>query len=225
MLLLALDTSTPNVTVAVADVRDGTPPHLLAECADVAPNRHGELLAPLIEQALATAQVAPRELTAVAVGLGPGPFTGLRVGIVSAAATGHALRIPTYGVCSLDVVAKGIDAAAPFAVVTDARRKELYWATYDASGRRTSGPSVDTPGAVRSALGEEVQTVVGPGVELYPDVFAGLQTQPVPPTARAVVALVADRVVANALSEVLTPIYLRRPDAAEPRPPKPVLVR
>ena len=99
-MLLALDTATPAVTVAVADGAT-----VLADATAVDPRRHGELLAPAVESVLRTAGVDRRELTAIAVGTGPGPFTGLRVGLVTARTLGHALGIPVLGVCTLDVLA------------------------------------------------------------------------------------------------------------------------
>lgn len=95
MLLLAFDTATPAVTAAV---HDGTA--VLAQTYQVDARRHGELLLPAIGRVLAEAGVDKRELTAIAVGVGPGPYTGLRVGLVTAAALGHALELPVHGVCS-----------------------------------------------------------------------------------------------------------------------------
>src|SRR5512142_1987226 len=98
--------------------------------------KHGEQLAPLIEQALAQAGAGRQDLTAIAVGVGPGPFTGLRVGLVTARTLGFVLDIPVRGVCSLDVLAvEAADSGAVsghFVVATDARRKEVYLASYDA---------------------------------------------------------------------------------------------
>ena len=90
---------------------------------------HGELLAPGIEWVLAEGGVRPADLTAIVAGLGPGPFTGLRVGLVTAASMGQALAVPTYGVCSLDGI--GALTSDVTLVATDARRKEVYWAVYD----------------------------------------------------------------------------------------------
>src|SRR4051812_40312834 len=92
VLVLALDSSTPRVTVALADAGADGSVEVLAEHADDAGNRHGEALAPAIRRVLAGADVAPRDLAAIACGLGPGPFTGLRVGIVTAASLADGLR-------------------------------------------------------------------------------------------------------------------------------------
>ncbi len=99
-MLLAFDTSSPTVTVAVHDGSE-----VVAEAASSSTMRHGEQLAPLVERVLGEAGTTPRELTALAVGVGPGPFTGLRVGLVTARTMAHVLDVPVYGVCSLDVLA------------------------------------------------------------------------------------------------------------------------
>ncbi len=98
-MLLALDSATPAVTVALADGD-----RLLAERTTVDARRHGELLAPAIAAVLAEAGVDRSDLTAIAVGVGPGPFTGLRVGLVTARTLGAVLGIPVLGVCTLDVL-------------------------------------------------------------------------------------------------------------------------
>src|SRR5690348_14104072 len=111
--------------------------------------KHGEQLAPLIEAVLADAEVVRQDLTAIAVGTGPGPFTGLRVGLVTARTLGHVLDIPVYGVCTLDVLAvEAADTGAvsgDFVVATDARRKEVYLASYDERAVRLHGPEVAKP--------------------------------------------------------------------------------
>ena len=99
-MLLAFDTATPFVTVALHDGED-----VVAERRSSERMKHGEQLAPLIEAVLADAGVVRQDLTAIAVGVGPGPFTGLRVGLVTARTLAFVLEIPVYGVCSLDVLA------------------------------------------------------------------------------------------------------------------------
>ena len=123
-MLLALDTATAAVTVALHDGE-----RVVASATRVDPMRHGELLAPLITEVLSEAGVVRQDLTAVVVGVGPGPFTGLRVGLVTARTLGAVLEIPVYGVCTLDVLAiEAVDAGAvsgPVRVAADARRKEV----------------------------------------------------------------------------------------------------
>ncbi len=207
MLVLALDTATPASTAAVAEVTDDGL-HGLAERRTVDARAHGELLAPQIHATLGEAGVRVGDLTAIVAGLGPGPFTGLRVGLVTAASMGQALGIPTYGVCSLDALGK---AAGPgrVLVATDARRREVYHATY-LDGVRVAGPDVARPADVPV----DADRAVGEGAVRYSDVF-GVPVDGVllhPPGA-ALISLAADRVRARAAGEPLTPLYLRRPDA------------
>ena len=141
MLVMGFDTATPAVSVAVHDGE-----RVVSEAFSADGRRHGELLAPMIAKVMADAGASRADLTAVAVGVGPGPYTGLRVGVVTARVLGSVLGIPVYGVCSLDVIAAATAAQArpggQFLVATDARRKEVYWARYDAAGARLAGPLV-----------------------------------------------------------------------------------
>ena len=211
-MLLAFDTATPAVTVALHDGERVVASHLTVDAM-----RHGELLSPGIVAVLDEAWVQRQDVTAIAVGVGPGPFTGLRVGLVTARTLGLALDIPVYGVCTLDVLAaQAVDARAvpgPFLVATDARRKEVYWAAYDEHGARLDGPHVSKPADVASAL-----PVVGNGAVLYPEAFPHA-AGPVHPDAGVLAQVVTDE-----RAELLDPepLYLRRPDVAAPGRPKPV---
>jgi tRNA threonylcarbamoyl adenosine modification protein YeaZ len=148
--------------------------------------------------------------------VGPGPFTGLRVGLVTARTLGHVLSVPVHGVCSLDVLAAEAVASGavdgPFTVATDARRKEVYLATYDAGGRRTSGPVVERPATVATDA-----PVVGEGAALYPDSFPR-RVGPLRPSGGWLARVVQERLAEIGAPE---PMYLRRPDAEIPRAPKP----
>ena len=212
-MLLAFDTATAAVAVV-----QGDGDRVVASSTRLDAMRHGELLAPGITAVLDEAWVPRQDVTAVAVGVGPGPFTGLRVGLVTARTLGAALDIPVYGICTLDVLAiEALDSGAtegrPFLVATDARRKEVYWATYDEDGRRLDGPHVSKP--------DEVATdgpVVGRGATLYPDSFPN-PVGPEYPSAGVLAAVLTDE-----RAELLDPepLYLRRPDAATPGKPKKV---
>lgn len=209
-MLLAFDTATPLVTVALAEG-----PDVVVEHRAELPMRHGEQLAPLIERCLTEAGLVRQDLTAVAVGVGPGPFTGLRVGLVTARTLGYVLQIPVYGVCTLDVLAVEavqtgtVDGA--FEVATDARRKEVYLAPYDDDAVRLDGPRVMRPAEASSG-----GPVVGEGAVLYPEAFPDAR-EPRRPSAGWLA-----RVVAEEWAELLDPepLYLRRPDAAVPGAPK-----
>lgn len=214
MLLLGLDTATPAVTVAL---HDGGQP--LAQLVTVDAHRHAELLAPAIAKVIADAGASQRDLTGIVAGVGPGPYTGLRVGLVTARVLGSALGIPVYGLCSLDVIAADVDAAGrDFLVATDARRRELYWARYDGSGRRTVGPEVARPADI--PVGG--LPAAGEGPMLYP----GLLPDGLGPAfpAAATLCRVAAAALAGSDPDTLLlppePLYLRRPDAREPGAPK-----
>jgi tRNA threonylcarbamoyl adenosine modification protein YeaZ len=212
VLLLAFDTATPAVTVALYD---GV--HVLAEVESADARRHGELLAPSIDKVLAGAGATLPDVTAVAVGTGPGPYTGLRAGLVTARVLGSALDIPVYGVCTLDVIASDAAAAAAgrdFVVATDARRRELYWARYSAAGQRLTEPAVSAPGGIGPG-----GPVAGVGARLYPGLL-GEPIEPEYPAARTLAHLAAQRLAARAPMLPAEPLYLRRPDAQVPGPPK-----
>ncbi|MGF1426394.1 tRNA (adenosine(37)-N6)-threonylcarbamoyltransferase complex dimerization subunit type 1 TsaB [Kitasatospora sp. LaBMicrA B282] len=215
MLLLAFDTATPAVTAAV---HDGAA--VLAQTYQVDARRHGELLLPSIERVLAEAGVDKRELTALAVGVGPGPYTGLRVGLATAAALGHALGLPVHGVCTLDAIAhqaRGQGRTGPFTAATDARRKEVYWADYDAAGRRVEGPAVDRPGDLARR-----EVSVGAGALLYPETFPGAHG-PEHLSAGALADFAVHELAAGRELLPPLPLYLRRPDAQVPAGYKAVL--
>ncbi|MFD7074006.1 tRNA (adenosine(37)-N6)-threonylcarbamoyltransferase complex dimerization subunit type 1 TsaB [Nocardioides sp. NPDC059952] len=203
-MLLAFDTATPQVTVALHDGDD-----VVAEVVSDRTMKHGEQLAPLISDVLGEAGIVRQDLTAIAVGAGPGPFTGLRVGLVTARTLGFALEIPVYAACTLDVLA--VEAVAsgvggPFVVATDARRKEVYLASYDPDGVRLEGPVVARPAEVATS-----GPVVGEGALLYPDAFP-TPLGPVRPSAGWLARAVAGEQVELMDPE---PLYLRRPDAVE----------
>jgi len=209
VLVLVLDTATPAVTAALAELSPSDGVALRAERVTVDARAHGELLAPSIQAVIAEGGGAPRDLAAIVAGLGPGPFTGLRVGLVTAVAMAHALGIPAYGVCTLDAFAHG--TGGRLLVATDARRREVYWAEY-ADGQRVAGPSVSAPAAVETAA----TSAAGDGAVRYRDVLGLPVVGPQYPPAGALAALAADRVLARAATEPLTPLYLRRPDAVPP---------
>ena len=181
-------------------------------------------MAPAIAAALAEAGCSPRDLTKIAVGVGPGPFTGLRVGLVTARTMGEVLGIEVAGVCSLDVLARQSSLQLPVAVATDARRKEIYWALYDGpaadgSRRRLEGPAVDKPAEVAHVLAG--LPVIGRGAVLYGEVL-GLETTDVIeyPTAEVLALGVATGTLPTGAPD---PLYLRRPDVTMSGGPKSVL--
>lgn len=222
MLVLAFDTATAAVTVALYEWIPGEGARRRGGVETVDRRRHTELLTPSIAEVMAEAGAVPRDLGAIAVGVGPGPYTGLRVGLVTARAMGEALRVPVHGVCTLDVVAWASGRDEPFTVATDARRKEVYWARYESSGLRSAGPFVGPP----ADAAEGGLPVIGEGAALYSDVLGGSGPDPAPllPTAGALAELVVTRLAGSPGPELLAPepLYMRRPDATEPGPRKKV---
>ncbi|AKU16017.1 tRNA (adenosine(37)-N6)-threonylcarbamoyltransferase complex dimerization subunit type 1 TsaB [Luteipulveratus mongoliensis] len=219
-MLLAIDTATQAVTVAVHDGATVVAEHSTSDA-----RRHTELLAPSIRDTLRAAGLRPRDLSAIAVGVGPGPFTGLRVGVVTARTMGLALGVPVHGVCSLDALAHGVMADGErtrFLVATDARRKEVYWAAYDVTDqgvRRSDGPDVaraaDLPAHLRGL------PTAGRGPLLYPDALPhALPQLDVGAGALATFAMGALRRGEELLEP--QPLYLRRPDAVPQSERKPV---
>nr|WP_300149607.1 tRNA (adenosine(37)-N6)-threonylcarbamoyltransferase complex dimerization subunit type 1 TsaB [Propionicimonas sp.] len=208
-VVLGIDTAT-DVRAGVA--RDG----VAIASGEVADRRaHAEQLLPLVRRVLAEAGATPADLTGIVVGVGPGPFTGLRVGVAAAATMAEALGVPVRGVCSLDVVAlewagRGDAPSGEFAVVADARRKEVYWARYAADGVRVDGPFVTAPGEVPDL------PLAGPGATLTGQACAGPDSLDA-----GLLAAAVDRLP----DAGLVPLYLRRPDAEVPTTRKSTLLQ
>ena len=205
MNVLAIDTS---VGVSVAILRSNGE---LTQSHAVDHGRQGELTADLISQVVAESGLAIAEITDVVVGVGPGPFTGLRVGLVTASVFAHARGVPIHGICSLDAIA--FDYEKPCVVVTDARRKELYWARYDK--KRIGEPQVSKPEDLLAQFPDS--EFIGPGAQLYPDFISG-----------KVLELKAGslaKLFASGTAQLVdvSPMYLRKPDAVEPTTRKSVL--
>jgi len=205
MNVLAIDTS---VGVSVAILRGNDE---VTQSQAIDHGMQGELTAELISKVVSDSGLKIEEITDVVVGVGPGPFTGLRVGLVTAAVFAHARSIPIYGICSLDAIA--FDYAKPCVVITDARRKELYWARYD--GIRTGDPQVSKPEVIAAQFPDA--KFVGPGAQLYPDSINGnLMELKAGSLAKLFVSGSAQLVS-------VSPMYLRKPDAVEPTIRKSVL--
>ncbi|MDI3405541.1 tRNA (adenosine(37)-N6)-threonylcarbamoyltransferase complex dimerization subunit type 1 TsaB [Streptomyces cavernicola] len=209
MLLLALDTATPAVTVALHDGET-----VIAESSQVDARRHGELLLPAVDRVLAEAGVKLDAVTAIVTGVGPGPYTGLRVGLMTAETFGSALGVPVHGVCTLDGLAYAAGIEGDFVVATDARRKEVYWARYAGPRTRLTDPAVDRPAEIAEQLAG--LPAVGAGALLYPEAFADARG-PEHVSAAALAALAAERLAAGQDLEPPRPLYLRRPDAQVPK--------
>jgi len=199
-VVLALDTATPAVTAGIVSI--GSDFDVLAERVTVDSRAHAERLTPNVLAAFTDAGLKMADLDAVVVGCGPGPFTGLRVGMATAAAYGHALDVPVHGVCSLDAI--GVCTGGETLVVTDARRREVYWARYR-DGLRIDGPAVGAPAAVDTGAAGAVA-----GSPEHAALFDLPRRGPERPTADGLVRAVSDW---SLTSKPLVPLYLRRPDA------------
>jgi tRNA threonylcarbamoyladenosine biosynthesis protein TsaB len=224
-VLLALDTS---AAVAVA-LHDGT--DVVGSALAHDPRRHAELLAPMVDTVLREAGATRGDLTAVAVGRGPGPFTGLRVGLVTARTLALALRVPLHGVCSLDALAQeAVDAGLVAAgrrlvVATDARRREVYWRRYVVAegSPGVAHPDGDPQVGAPADVPLDGDAVVGRGATVYPDLLPAVPDGPLDPDAGALARVVVRRLAAGEDLSSTAPLYLRRPDAVEPGAPKSVL--
>ncbi|MCC2312688.1 tRNA (adenosine(37)-N6)-threonylcarbamoyltransferase complex dimerization subunit type 1 TsaB [Cellulomonas xiejunii] len=216
---LGIDTSGDvAVSVVLDDVNAAT-------LGDDQPRRHAELLAPMIEQLLQQQGRSLREVESIVVGTGPALFTGLRVGLVTARTLGLALGVPVHGVPSLDALAEaaawsaGLEDGTPLLVVTDARRREVYWSRYEVRGRTAApvaGPDVAAPGDVPRTPDD---VVLGAARDLYPQTFAepDPRLHPGTPMLRSpdpsLLVRVALRRLAAGETLPADPLYLRRPDA------------
>lgn len=216
MLCLAIDTSTPDLIVGLVKCSEGSTPALIAEAVIEDTRAHNEQLTPTTVDLLEQAGVSFPDIDRIIVGCGPGPFTGLRVGMATGAAFGDALGIPVIGVCSHDAIAAQMSEDCVL-VATDARRREIYYTSYQRSAR-SFGPEVIKPDLV--ALPHEVQAVAIPA-DLFAKLPDSLQSarrvdlKPLP--LYLVQAAIDSNEIGNENPAPLEPLYLRRPDAKEPK--------
>ena len=219
---------------------------LLAQ-RDIIGHAHNEELVPTIQQLCRENELRPEHIDLVIVGDGPGPFTGLRVGMATAAAFAQAIGRPVFGCCTHDALALSqMKREIPtgentvvneITVLTDARRREVYWAHYRQTSTvssadlypglsRSHGPSVSSPqdSELISLLHESAMTII---TESSIHSYLAVELNPVKPQcdARSYVAIVAERVRREGydpqILHPLQPRYLRRPDAAPARASEP----
>lgn len=192
-MLLAIDTSA-GTSVAVVDAG-----RVLAEADEPGTRRHAEAIGSLLHAALAEAGIEPAQVDGVVSGMGPGPFTGLRVGIAAARAFAFGIEAPVHPVGSHDAIAYGHEGRV--LVVTDARRREVAWSLYDAGVVRLEGPEL----------------CVRDGFDAITSRYPGVPVLDPPTVSAASLGLVAELLLAAGRplgpSE---PLYLRAPDVTMP---------
>ena len=210
--VLAIDTSSGT---SVAVLKDGV---ALAEIEIADTRSHTESIGNAINDALKSAGIAPSRIHAVAVGRGPAPFTGLRVGIAAAIMFAEGVGAKLFGIVSLDAIAKQefetrgslgdtAEGSQPLLVAADARRSEHYWALYSGLDRHGVPVCIEGPAVNRPADIEESLAARG---------IAASRTSLVI-SARAIGELFEAQAAAGALSHDITALYLRNPDAVEPK--------
>lgn len=219
MRWLAIDTS-GGTTVGVVEVAESG--EMVERTARVNPDPRGhvEALSPMIAEALAQAGMASSDVDAVAVGTGPAPFTGLRIGIATAAAFARAADCRVHGVGSLDAIAHAADDGdgdGDLVVVTDARRREVYWAAYAGGlgpadpGWRQHDAAVGPPSDVLDWVAEHGGRAVGRGVAMYEN-LARADSDPTAAVTSLALVDVAATMLRAGVATPLIPQYLRRPD-------------
>ena len=231
MLILGIESATAQVGCAI-----GGHEGVLASCHSARSRRHAESLAPQIEFALSQARVEIDDISIVAVDVGPGLYTGLRVGISTAMATAFGLGVPMVGVSSLDLVAFPLrHTRRLIAAAVDARRGELFTAFYQpvpGGVQRVNEPRVVSPddlyGDLQAASTEVL--LVGDGALRYRDLFSGMTKIELGdqnlayPSARSLVALAHAKAMREEFVQPseIEPLYLRHPDVEVNWPSKPV---
>ncbi len=222
MLLLALDTS---AAATVALLRDDV---VVGRFGSADMRSHAEVLAPAVQRILTDAAVAGSDLDGIVAGVGPGPFTGLRAGLVTARTLGFVWDVPLLGVLSLDAIAfdaaasGAVPAGSAFLVGTDARRGEVYWAAYRAPAEGgllpllLDGPHVGTAASLPKGM-----PLAGRAASLYPDDLDGLPDFTASdPDAASLGRVARQRLLSGEPLRDTTPLYLRESDATVPGPRK-----
>ena len=212
--LIAIETSTESCSAAL--LRDGS----LIERSELAPRRHAELILPMIDSLLAEAGVSRRQLDAIAVGRGPGAFTGVRLAISVAQGLALGLDIPVVPVSSLAALAQDAPAkdGASILAVIDARMGEVYAGMYRRSNGLVEAIGEESVGQAHELVLPRTDSIVGTGWAVYADVLAArLPAAPLfadgarYPQARAIAQLSAPLFAAghSVAPEQALPVYLR----------------
>lgn len=222
MIALALDTSGPVGSVAVARTDGDAPPQVVASVTIEQGMRHGVELFPALERALTAAGVSARDVDLVAVGTGPGSYTGLRVGVTAARALAYACGADLVGVPSCDALADACPPGArPVAVVVDARVRAVYLAVYEPVGgedrwARRDGPELLEPGGAAHRLPPDA-LLVGDGPAAHADAFRGFARVDGPAATPAAhvarLGILRHRGGERTPIDAVVPLYLRKSSA------------
>jgi tRNA threonylcarbamoyladenosine biosynthesis protein TsaB len=222
-LVLAWDTATTIATAALVDVGPDHATKILAQRVGDGSESHSAFLPPAIEDIFKSAEIFPKEVDLLAVGRGPGSFTGLRAGLALAAGLGLAAGLPVIGASTLRILAAG-GSAGLIAPVVDARRGELFTALFRSRGEGADPEPLSEPLVVKPAMlfdvldgyrpSGETARILGPAVDLTPEPPAGWETTPAaPPRAEILAALGSRLLSAGGFDEnPPTPIYGRSPE-------------
>lgn len=223
MLILGIESATAQVGVAL-----GSDEGVLASAHSARDRRHAENLTPQIQFVTQQARVELTKVSCIAVDVGPGMFTGLRVGLASAMALAHGLGVPMIGISSLDIGAATVEnSSRTVTVCYDARRGEVFSAKYrrDPAGEMASvsDPRVSTPDDLAADLADSSDEIlmVGDGVERYREAFSGFahiqfaRAGLMYPSARTLVELAYPKAMREEFvsPNEIEPMYLRLPDA------------
>ncbi|MDP1809074.1 MAG: tRNA (adenosine(37)-N6)-threonylcarbamoyltransferase complex dimerization subunit type 1 TsaB [Actinomycetota bacterium] len=223
-MILAFDTATDRLTVAL-----GTADTIIAEINEDAPRAHLSRLLPAIDTLVKTAKIKLSDIDQIAVGIGPGSFTGLRIGLATAQGLAHGLDRPLIGVATLDTIAAALAGQGDTDIypVLDAKRREVYTAGYDRDGNRLTEYLVFDPKALAENLAALHKPILmaGDGLTAYSSIFTDKPGSGVtladpslwPPRASVLIRLAEDKIYKGEVGPYfkVLPIYIRPPDAQE----------
>ncbi len=216
--VLGLDTATVGCSVALVEGR-----RVVAERSVETPRGQSESLVPMICDVLSEASVDWKDLDLIAVTVGPGAFTGLRIGLSAARGAALAAKIPCLGVTTLEAIAQSALSPGPFLAVLDTKRADFYAQSFGKSRQPLGEPLAVMPDALPLMAAGDPVFVVGDAAEQAIEILAGAGVRavwdggPSAPNAGVVAALAADRWVPGSRVPPPTPLYLRPADAVKPR--------
>lgn len=219
MITLAIDTATPAPSLAV--LRDGA---VLGERTPEHTDGAGRRVAEEIHRLLVDADLAIGDVDEIVVGVGPGGFTGLRIGIATALGLGQALAVPVRGVASIEALALGLAAASPdgalIVPVIDAKRQEVFAAGYRVAGNGSMVTVIEPHATSAAGLGERLSGLAGPiilggdGVHRCGDLLGGaIKALDAASPANLVRAVLLAQRARSGGARPASPLYLRLPDA------------